>query len=136
MHATENRLILAEPQAPHEGGETFEKPHFCFVNGHPTLVPEANVDFSGRFTWIWEMFDIPPEKSEKMARKFYGYRREKISWPEYKATFEEFTRKGGKYLKAWIVMSPDKVGWDDDAEEDFWILPVPCEEPGRKETKP
>jgi hypothetical protein len=71
------------------------------------------------------MHDKPIKEWSGIARSNTA---EEKSWKQFKQAVKSFRRKGGKYIRTWIVFNPDDVWWDDDAEEVMWALPVACEE--------
>jgi len=98
-------------------------PYFCTVDGQHTLAPERGVDFSKHYTMVYQMHDRPIKEWADIIQERLGPREA----AELLQAADEFVQRGGKYIRAWIVMDR-QAGWDDDAEEDFWMLPVSCEE--------
>lgn len=100
----------------------FNDPYFCTVNDRDTLAPERDVDFSKSYTMVYEMHEKPIKEWVELYRNVGSK-----EGTELRQAADEFIARGGKYIRAWIVMQR-QAGWDDDAEEDFWMLPISCEE--------
>lgn len=104
-------------------------PHYCTVDGRHTLA-ERDVDFRRYYTGVYEMHDEPIEEWERLVQaRHIGGNPEPA---QFLKVAKEFIERGGKYIRTWIVMK-GRAGWDDDAEEDMWALPVPCEEIEREQ---
>ncbi len=112
-----------EPSRADEG--VFSDPHYCTAGGRYTLAPERDVDFTQRFTMAYEMHNKPIKEWERLVRAREIGRN--IEPAQFIQAAKEFIGRGGKYIRTWIVMK-GQAGWDDDAEEDMWALPVACEE--------
>lgn len=110
------------------GGQVFDNPHYCKVKRRYTLAPERDLDFRGRYTQVFEMHDKPIRKWKGAIRNMYDQPSRGTTWQDFQLALDELLRKGGKYIRTWIVFKPNQVVWDNDAEEDMWALPVACEE--------
>jgi len=104
------------------------KPRFCHLGeDFYSVAPYPDADFDHAYTYVYYILDIPPNDAERIARIYFDSHERKMSWEEYRENFVEFSKKRGKYVRTLIVHGPESVGWDPDGEEDFWILPVPCD---------
>ena len=105
-----------------------KSPRFCNPGEDVySAAPNPDADFSHGYTHVYYVLDIPPDEAQEIAHIYFDSHERNMPWEQYRDEFVKFSKLGGKYVRTLVVHGPEFVGWDTDGEEDFWILPVPCD---------
>lgn len=104
-------------------------PRYCALEGHPTVAPYPDADFSQEYTYAYVLADLPLNQIEKEAtERLSGLSEtEKVLVMKRLELAREFVRHGGKIVGTLIIFGPEAVVFDEDGEEDFWALPSTCD---------
>ena len=137
MRMSERRaqLLIDSNNAQQEANS--ENPRYCSFQDVFSVAPYPTEPFLTSpskatlvpSTYAYVILDIPNEKAKEIADIYYDSHKSHmpdLSREEYQRIVVDLARKGGKYIRTFIVMSEDNVWWGSDGEEDFWALPTDC----------
>jgi len=128
LRASENRFQLWLDSHSAQQAADSDNPRYCQLKeGVYSVAPYPDAHLRNLGSYAYYILDIPPEQAEDIARIYFKSHERKMSWETYRDTFLAFANKDGKYVRTLLVFGPEQVGWDSDGEEDYWILPAPCD---------
>lgn len=125
MKASPTHFAIFKDQEREETRLEWADPNYCTVQGVPTVAgmdkrygPQNIFFLPGYDAAVWDVF---------VRHTYDEFIDKDVAWEDYKAAVDRLLERGGRLVRTLEVWDPTDVRWDDDGEEDFWILPVSCE---------